>query len=72
MKSRMSPGKIVFDVVPSKNNKRCPRKSGLSSLYLSQVKTIIGIPGKVVYLHYTTVIVPASLSCSLPFVPVET
>ena len=67
----MSPGKIVFGVVPSKNDKRCPRKSGLSSLYLSPVIMIIGVPGKVVYLNYTT-IVPASLSCSLPFVPVET
>ena len=49
MRSRMSPGKIVFGVVPSKNYKRCPRKSGLSSLYLSPVKTIIAVPGKVVY-----------------------
>ena len=32
----MSPGKIVFGVVPSKTNKRCPRKSGLSSLRPSQ------------------------------------
>ena len=32
---------------------------------------IIGVPGKVVDLHYTTVYC-ASLSCSLPFVPVET
>ena len=47
--------KIVFGVVSSKNDNRCPRKSGLSSLYLSLVKTIIGVPGKVVYLHYTTV-----------------
>ena len=29
----MSPGKIVFGVVPSKNDNRCPRKSSLSSLY---------------------------------------
>ena len=68
----MSQGKIVFGIVPSKNDKWCPRKSGLSSLYLSPVKTIFGVPGKVVYLHYTLYIVPASLSCSLPFVPVET
>ena len=52
--------------------KLCPRKIGLSSSYLSPVKTIIGVPGKVVYLHYTTVYCNASLSCSLPFVPVET
>ena len=25
----MYPGKIVFDAVPSTNDKRCPRKSGL-------------------------------------------
>ena len=37
-------------LVPSKNDNRCPRKNGLSP-----VKTIIGVPGKVVYLHYTTV-----------------
>ena len=68
----MSPGKIVFGVVSSKNDKRCPKKSDFS-LHLSPVKTIIGAPGKVVYLHYTTVyIVPASQSCPLPFVPVET
>ena len=30
----MSPGKMVFGVVPSKNGNRCPRKSGLSSLYV--------------------------------------
>ena len=30
-------GKMVFGVVPSKNDKYCPRKSGLSSLYLSPV-----------------------------------
>ena len=51
----MSPGKIVFGVVSSKNDKRCPRNSDLSSLHLSSVKTIIGVPGKRVYLHYTTV-----------------
>ena len=43
----MSPGKIVFGVVPS--------------------KTIIGVPGKVVYLHYTTV-----YCACLSVVPVET
>ena len=41
---------IAFIIlVPSKNDNRCPWKSGLSSF-----------------------IVPSSLSCSLPFVPVET
>ena len=48
----MSPGKIVFGVVPS--------------------KTTIGVPEKVVYLYYTTVYMPGSLSCSLTFVSVET
>ena len=38
---------------------------------LSPMKTAIGVPGKVVYLCYATVIVPASLSCSLSFVSVE-
>ena len=51
----MSPGKIVFGVVPRKNDKLCPMKIGLSSPYLSTVKTIIDVPGKVVYLRYTTV-----------------
>ena len=55
MKSKMSPGKFVFSVVASKNDKRCPRKSGPSSLYLSQVKTKIGVPRKVAYLYYTIV-----------------
>ena len=51
------PGKIVFGVVHRKtiSDKLCPRKIGLSSSYLSPVKTIIDVPGKVVYLHYTTV-----------------
>ena len=51
----MSPGKIVFGVVPSKNDKRCPGRGGLSLFCLSPVKTIIGVRRKVVYLHYTTV-----------------
>ena len=55
MNSRMSPGEVVFGVVPGKNVTLCPRKSGLSSSYLSPVGTIIGVPGKVVYLHYTVV-----------------
>ena len=29
----MSPGKIVFGVVPSKNDNRCPRQSSSSSFY---------------------------------------
>ena len=33
MKSRISPGKIVFGVVPSKNDNWCHIKSGLSSLF---------------------------------------
>ena len=65
----MSPGKIVFGVVPSGGDKRSPTKSGLSSLYLSPVGAVLGVPGKVVILLF---VVPASLSCSLPFVPVET
>ena len=52
---RTSPGEVVFGVVPGKNVKLCPRYSGLSSSYLSPIKLIIGVPGKVVYLHYTTV-----------------
>ena len=31
----------------------CPQEKWFSAL--SPVKTIIGVPGKVVYLHYTTV-----------------
>ena len=38
-----------------KNDKLCPRKIDLSASYLSPVKTIINVPEKVVYLHYTTV-----------------
>ena len=45
------PRKMVFGVVPSKGDKRCPRKSGLSSLNLFPVKSIIGDPGKVVCLR---------------------
>ena len=41
---------MVFGIVPSKNGNRCPRKSGLSSLYDCLL----------------------CLSCSLPFVSVET
>ena len=48
-------GKIVFGVIPSKNDNRFPRKSGISSFYLPPVKTIIDVPGKVLYLHYTTI-----------------
>ena len=55
MISRTYPGEVVFGVVPGKNVKMCPRQSGLSSSYLYPVGTIIGVPGKVVYLHYTTV-----------------
>ena len=51
----MSPGEVVFGVVPGKYVKLCPRLSDLFSSYLSPVGTIIGVPGKVVYLHYTTV-----------------
>ena len=54
MNSRTSPGGVVFGVVPGKNVGLCPIWSGLSSSHLSPVKTIIGAPGKVVYLHYTT------------------
>ena len=43
--------KIIFGVVSSKNDKLCTRKSSLSSLYLSLVKTKIGDQGKVAYLH---------------------
>ena len=64
--------KNSFRRCPHKKDKLCPRKIGLSSSYLSPVKSIIDVPGKVVYLHYTMFIVPACLSCSLPFVPVET
>ena len=63
MKCRMSPGKIVFGVAPSKGDKQCPRRSGLSYLYLSPVKTIIGVPGKVVCLRLLLFVVPDSLSC---------
>ena len=56
MNSRTSPGEVVFGVVAGNNVKLCPRQSGLSSSYLSHVGTImIGVPGKVVNLHYTTV-----------------
>ena len=55
MNSRTSPGEVGFGVVPGKNVKLCPRQSGLSSSCLCPVKTIIGVPGKVVYLHYTSV-----------------
>ena len=48
------PRKNSFRRCPQKNDKLCPRKIGLSS-YLSPVTTIIDVPGKVVYLHYTTV-----------------
>ena len=34
MKSTMSPGKIVFGVVPSKDGNRCPRKSGFIFIIL--------------------------------------
>ena len=51
----MSPREVVFGVVPGKNDELCPREGGLSSSCLSPVKTIIGVPGKMVYLHYTTV-----------------
>ena len=32
-RNKISPGKIVFGIVPSKNDNQCPRKSGLSSLF---------------------------------------
>ena len=48
----MSPGKMVF-----------PEK-----MVFGGVKTVIGVPGKVVYLYCAI----ASLPCSLPFVSVET
>ena len=59
---------------PVKKKLCVPDRVGLSSSCLSPVKTIIGVPGKVDYLHYTTVLfnVPTSLSCSFPFVSVET
>ena len=55
MISRTSPGEVVFGVAPTKNVNLCPRQSGLSSSYLSPVKLIIVVPGKVDYLHNTTV-----------------
>ena len=42
------PRKNSFRRCPKKNNKLCSRKIGLSSSYLSPVKTIIDVPGKVV------------------------
>ena len=48
-------GLSILYLSSGKNDNHCHRKRGLSSLYLSLVKTIIGVPGKVVYLHYTTV-----------------
>ena len=50
MNTRTSPGEVVFGVVTGRDVKLCPRWSGLSP-----VGTMIGGPGKVVYLHYTTV-----------------
>ena len=74
--SRTSPGEVVFGIVPSKNVKLCPRKSCLSSSCLSQDKTIIGVPGNFEEKWFIFIIllfiVPTSLSCSFPFVPVET
>ena len=53
---RMSPGEVVFGVVSGENVfKLCPRQSGLPSSYLTPLGTIIGVPGKVVYLFSTTV-----------------
>ena len=71
MNSRMSPGKINFGVV-SRKTMLCPRKIGLSSSYLSPVEAVIDVPGKVFVFVILLFIAPASLSCSLPFVPVET
>ena len=51
----MSPGEVDFGVVPGKYVELCHRQSDLFSSYLSPIRTIIGVPGKVVYLHYTTV-----------------
>ena len=51
------PKKNSFRRCPQNNEKLCPRKIGLSSSYLSPVKTIIDAPGKVVYLHCTTVFI---------------
>ena len=51
-KKGMSPGKIVFVVVPS--------------------KTIIGVPGKVVYLHYSTVYCVCLSVVLVAFILVET
>ena len=39
---------------------------------LTQVGAEIGVPVKLVCLHFTNVVVPAPLPCSLPFVSVET
>ena len=56
MKPRISPGKIVFGVVPSKNYNKCPSKRFIFIIHvLIPSKTIIGVTGKVVHLHYTTV-----------------
>ena len=49
----------------------CPRYSGLSSSYLSPVKLIIGVPGKVVYLHYTTVYCACLSVVLIAFVPLS-
>ena len=45
------PRKNSFRRCPQKNDKLCPKNIGLSSSYLSPVKTIIDVLGKVVYLN---------------------
>ena len=72
MNSRTSLGGVVFGVVSGKNLKLSPRLSVLSSSCLSPVGAIIGVLRKVVYPFILMFIVTTSLSCSFPFVPVET
>ena len=54
MNFRTSPGEVVFGVVPGKTYFSCVQDR-VVCLCFSPVKTIIGVPGKVVDLHYTTV-----------------
>ena len=52
---RMSPGEVVFGAVPGKTLSCVPDRVVCLHHTCPQLKLIIGVPGKVVYLHYTTV-----------------
>ena len=53
--SGVSPGGVVFGVVPAGGVELSPGWGGLFSSCLSPVGAMVGVPGRVFFLHYTTV-----------------